>query len=261
MEDLRISLVQADLVWQDKKANLKKFSELIDGMKEETDVIILPEMFSTGFSMNSTELAEAMWGPTMQWMSMTASSRNISVAGSLIIKEDSSIYNRFLWIKADGSCQYYDKRHLFAMAGEADHYSAGHSRIIVEEKQWRILPLICYDLRFPVWSRYKGDYDLMVYVANWPDRRSHDWKLLLQARAIENQCYVAGVNRIGTDHSGYHYTGDSMVIDPGWNRILYHNHKREEVFTIRLSHAHLTKVRGDLPFLKERDSFELTNLK
>lgn len=262
MNNLRISLIQSNLHWENIPANLQMFSDKINAI-EQTDLIILPEMFSTGFSMNAKLVAEEMDGPTMQWMQKIAREKQCAIAGSLIITEEGNYYNRLVWVFSDGTVQTYDKRHLFSLSDEPKVFSPGHERLIVELKGWKICPLVCYDLRFPVWSRNglnseTGEplYDLLLYVANWPERRNHAWKSLLTARAIENQAYVAGVNRVGTDASGINHTGDSMVID-ALGKTIYHKADEEDIFTYELNFEELKKVREQLLFLKDADAFEV----
>ena len=214
MQKLTVSIIQANLVWEDVDTNLKAFTKKIQSI-ESTDLIVLPETFSTSFSMNSETLAEPMNGKTMSWMAEIAQNKNAVVAGSAILKENNQIFNRFIWMRPNGSFEKYDKRHLFRMGNEHNHFTAGKERLIVELKGWKICPQICYDLRFPVWSRNKKqEYDLLLYVANWPEVRTAAWEKLLYARAIENQCYVAAVNRIGVDGEGVNCIGNSMFIDP-----------------------------------------------
>ena len=213
MQDLKVTLVQVDLAWENKQANLDYISTLLKDVRD-TDLIILPEMFSTGFSMRSKDLAENMMGNSVRWMRDLASAKNAAVCGSLIIEDDEKFYNRLIWMEPDGTSAHYDKRHLFSLAGEDKHYTGGKHKIFPELKEWKILPLICYDLRFPVWSRQSppftelgaNPYHLLVYVANWPERRVYAWEQLLIARAIENQCYVVGVNRIGMDGNDVYHT-------------------------------------------------------
>jgi omega-amidase len=219
MQDLNVCLIQSDLVWEDKTANLLLFEQTISGIEGSPDLIVLPEMFSTGFSMNVKLCAEQEQDKTLRWMQMMASLKSCVLAGSLMISEDKQLKNKLFWVHPDGSYQTYDKKHLFRFAREDEHYQAGTSRIITEVKGWRFLPLICYDLRFPVWTRntYKEgiyDYDCLLFVANWPERRAHHWKSLLVARAIENMSYCIGVNRIGIDGQGIPHSGNSMVVDP-----------------------------------------------
>ena len=206
-------MIQAELAWQDPAANRAVFAAHFRGLAGHTDLIVLPEMFSTGFSMEAERLAEGMDGPTVGWLREEAVALGCAIAGSLIVEEAGRHFNRLVWAGPDGTLLHYDKRHLFRMADEQRHYAAGSRRLTVEYRGWRICPLVCYDLRFPVWSRNRGDYDLLIYVANWPARRSLAWKTLLRARAIENVCYAVGVNRIGRDGNGAAYAGDSAAVD------------------------------------------------
>ncbi len=262
MSKLNITIIQADLHWEDKAANLKMFEDRIDSIKEKAEVVVLPEMFSTGFSMNPKKLAEKMNGPSVEWMKNIAARNKIILTGSLIIEEEGKYYNRLIWMLPNGQYGYYDKRHLFAYATEDEHYSAGNKRLIASVKGWKINLLVCYDLRFPVWARQLNDdsgnpeYDLLIYVANWPERRVHAWKTLLQARAIENQSYVVGVNRVGDDANGHHYSGESMIIDP-MGEVLYTKVNAEDVYTMSLDKTKLEEVRGKLPFLKDADEFNI----
>ena len=257
MNDLRATLVQTSIVWEDPTANRARYDDLLAGLAGTTDLVVLPEMFTTGFTMNPAPNAETMEGATVEWLRDTAARLEAVVTGSIVIAAEGGYYNRLLWMHPDGKLQTYDKRHRFAMAGEDEHYRAGNRRMIAEVRGWRVCPLVCYDLRFPVWSRNDDAYDLLLYTANWPDRRAYDWNTLLRARAIENQSYVVAVNRIGTDAAGHTYAGDSCVIDPGWRKTLYHAEAREEVHTEVLSADHLREVRGKLPFLRDRDDFTL----
>ncbi len=233
----------------------------IRAISEKTEVVLLPEMFNTGFSMNPDQLAETMQGETVQWMKKIAAEKKIILGGSLIIEEAGDYYNRFVWMLPNGQHGHYDKRHRFAYAGEDEQFTAGEKRLITSVKGWRINLLVCYDLRFPVWARQvssenEPEYDILVYVANWPDRRSHAWKTLLQARAIENQCFVVGVNRVGNDGNGNYHSGDSMVVD-AMGEVLYHKKDEEDVFTITLDKTHLETVREKLPFWKDGDQFKI----
>lgn len=239
------------------------FEEKIMGIKEKTEVVILPEMFSTGFSMRPEALAENMQGETITWMKRIAAEKRIILTGSVIIEENGNYYNRLVWMLPTGQYGIYDKRHRFAYAGEDDHYTAGSKRLIASVKGWKINLLVCYDLRFPVWARQQSqpegpEYDLLVYVANWPERRNHAWKTLLQARAIENQSYVVGVNRVGEDGNKIYHSGDSMVID-AMGEVMYHKKDEEDVFTITLEKEPLQSVREKLPFLRDADGFMLLN--
>jgi predicted amidohydrolase len=274
MSSLTITIIQPHLVWENKKANLELLTEKIESIKEKTEVVILPEMFSTGFSMQPKLLAEGKDGETVEWMKKIAASKKIIVTGSVIIEDPSTnaqdkpkYYNRLIWMLPNGEFGVYDKRHLFAFADEHKHYSAGNKRLIAQVKGWKINLQVCYDLRFPVWARQNpstnlspggeeqaSEYDLLVYVANWPEKRSTAWKTLLQARAIENQCYVVGVNRVGDDGNNIHYAGDSMIIDP-LGEILYHKTNEEDVFTYTLQKEKLNEVRERFPFWKDADPF------
>jgi predicted amidohydrolase len=258
---LTITVIQANLHWEDKKANLQMLEEKINSIREKTELVLLPEMFSTGFSMKAKELAETMEGETVQWMKRIAAAKKIIVAGSIIIKEEDQYYNRLIWMLPNGQYGVYDKRHRFAYAGEDEHFTPGSKRLIASVKGWKINLLVCYDLRFPVWARQKinngePEYDILVYVANWPDRRIRAWQTLLQARAIENQCYVVGVNRVGDDGNNIHYSGDSMIIDP-MGEILYQKKEDEDIFTITLDKVPLETVREKFPFWKDADGFQI----
>lgn len=266
MASLTVTLLQSNLHWEDKAANRSMFGEKIRGIKEKTEIVILPEMFSTGFSMSPEKLAETMEGETIQWMKSLSAEKKIILTGSAIIEEDGNYYNRLIWMLPNGQYGVYDKRHRFAYAGEDEHYTSGSKRLIASVKGWKINLLICYDLRFPVWSRNVStsgengrstEYDVLIYVANWPDKRSLAWRTLLQARAIENQCYVIGVNRVGNDPNNIHYTGESMVIDP-MGEILYCKKEEEDAFTITLDKEHLNTVREKLPFWKDGDKFTIS---
>lgn len=253
---LRITTVQADLIWEGIESNLAKFSKSLDDLTGKTDLIVLPEMFSTGFSMDAKRLAEPMDGQTMQWLAHQAKRMEAVVTGSFIATEYGRFFNRLIWMRPDGSFEQYDKRHLFTPAAEHETYVAGQKKLVVELNGWKICPLICYDLRFPVWSRNVEDFDLLLYVANWPDRRSHHWNSLLLARAIENQCYVVGVNRCGNDGSGFYYSGNTSIVDFG-GKILYQVADVEDIFTIPLSWEMLHEYRSSLQFLADRDEFEI----
>lgn len=257
MDTLRITLVQSHLDWHEPTSNLARFTDLVAPLGGKTDVIILPEMFTTGFTMLPNEVAEPMQGPTVSWMQSSAEQLNAVITGSIVVEENGQYYNRLLWVEPGGRILHYDKRHLFAMAGEADHYEAGSERLIIDYAGWRICPLICYDLRFPVWSRNTQEIDLLIYVANWPSTRAGDWTTLTQARAIENQCYVAAVNRIGEDANGYPYRGDSTLIDPGPRRVLCQLEGVEAVTTLSLAKSELVAFREGLPFLRDQDGFRL----
>lgn len=215
---MTLHLIQTSLHWENPEANRRHLESRMAGLTE--GVVILPEMFSTGFSMASERLAEPMDGPTANWMKETAKRQALTLCGSLIIKDRGQYYNRFLWVTPTGDMACYDKRHLFRMAGEHEHYAGGTDNIIVRHGELRIRPQVCYDLRFPGWSRSRNDYDVLLYVANWPEARREHWLALLRARAIENLCYVVGVNRIGIDGNGVPYSGDSLVFGPEGETLL-----------------------------------------
>ncbi len=252
---LYITLIQYDIVWENKQANFEKLDTIIQQITEQTDLILLPEMFQTGFSMNATVLAESMDANTIIWMRQKAQEKNCCIAGSFICKEEEKYYNRFVVISPDGNSKYYNKRHLFGMGKENENYSAGNERIVFDIKGFKICPMICYDLRFPVWSRNNVNYDILLYVANWPAKRSFAWKQLLTARAIENQCFVAAVNRIGIDGTHTEYSGDSAVLAPDGNAIWRAEANTQEIQTLELDLATLLQLRSDFPFLKDADKF------
>jgi predicted amidohydrolase len=274
MSDLKITIIQSNLHWENKEENLRMFSEKIAAIEAETDLIILPEMFTTGFSMQPEKFAEEMNGRTVSWMMQNAKEKECVITGSFMCSEDGKYFNRLLWVKSDGTMNHYDKHHLFSMGEENDHYSNGNKKIIEEIKGWKICPLICYDLRFPVWSRNKvqsskfesskfrssfenNAYDLLIYVANWPERRSHPWKTLLLARAIENQCYVAGVNRIGNDGNEIYHSGDSAVVNARGEIISKIKADEESTTTVTLKYSDLQKFRKAFPVWKDADDFEI----
>jgi predicted amidohydrolase len=257
MENLSITSIQTPLVWQDIDKNLEIFGKKIENIREHTDIIVLPEMFTTGFIMEASKFAEKMDGQSVEWMKRMASIKNAMIIGSLVIEESGKYLNRLLAVHPNGEINFYDKRHLFAMAGENKNYTKGEKNIIISYKNWRIKALICYDLRFPVWSRNTDDYDILIYVANWPATRSFHWKILLQARAIENQAYVVGVNRIGEDGSGLHYSGDSCVFDPLGHKLSTIDPDQEMVETIAFDKATLEKIRLSLPFNADSDCFTI----
>ena len=210
---MKVALIQSSLFWENPIANRNHFGEKINAIFEEVDLIVLPEMFATGFTMNPEIVSETMEGETIQWMQSFAKAKNSAITGSIVIKENDNFYNRLVFVFPSGEIEFYDKRHLFTLAGEDKIYTAGHNKLIVEYKGWKICPLICYDLRFPVFSRNTENYDLLIYVANWPKTRINAWDALLKARAIENMSYTIGVNRIGEDDNGFHYNGHSQVVD------------------------------------------------
>lgn len=262
MSTLTFSLVQTNLHWENKEANLAMLQQKIFSIKEKTEIVVLPEMFSTGFSMKPEVFAEEMGGPTIEWMAETAKQKRVVVAGSIMAKDGDDFYNRLVWMLPNGQYGYYDKRHRFAYAGEDEHYTSGNKRLISSVKGWRIHLQVCYDLRFPVWARQQStaeepEYDVLLYVANWPERRNHAWKTLLQARAIENQCYVVAVNRVGDDGNDIYHSGDSMVVDPLGNILCTKAHG-EDILTVTLEKEKLDEIRRKFPFWKDADSFKIT---
>lgn len=261
MSNLTVTIIQTDLHWENKPANRQMLEQKINSISEKTEIVLLPEMFSTGFSMRPGALAETMNGESVHWMKRIAAEKRIILCGSLIIQDNDDYFNRLVWMLPTGDYGFYDKRHRFAYAEEDKYYTAGNKRFIASVKGWKIQPLVCYDLRFPVWARQQQvdgvpEYDLLIYVANWPERRVHAWKTLLQARAIENQCYVVGVNRTGDDGKQIHYSGESMIVDP-LGEVLYTKKDEEDIFTLTLDKKYLDDIRAKLPFLKDADSFKL----
>ena len=258
MEPLRVSIVQADLVWEDAAANRRRLAERLRPLAGQTDLVVLPEMFTTGFSMRPEALAEPADGPTAEWMRERARELDAVVTGSFIAAVDGRYYNRLLWMPPAGEPLHYDKRHLFTYAGEHEQHAAGREHLLVTYRGWRILPLICYDVRFPVWSRNTHPYDLLLYVANFPARRGHAWRSLLTARAIENLCYTVAVNRVGNDGNGIEHDGDSGIID-------YSGHwlaplaGQEAMHTAVLDPRALADFRSRFAFLNDRDDFVLKN--
>lgn len=257
MDNLKITVYQGYLFWEKIDKNLQNIALRLSGIREKTDLIILPEMFNTGFTMNAEGMGEAMNGKTMQWMENIANQYNCVVTGSLIISDKGKYYNRLIWMRPDGTYQYYDKRHLFGLGKEDDTYTAGKKKLIVELKGWKICPVICYDLRFPVWLRNVNQtYDLLIVVANWPERRSLHWRTLIPARAVENQCYVIGVNRVGHDGNEVYHSGDSTCIDPMGN-VVYYKRDEEDVYTFSILAEEVALARRAFPFLKDADQFEI----
>jgi len=265
MSSLTITSIQTNLYWEDKQSNLKMLEQKIHSIEDKTEIIVLPEMFSTGFCMQPKLFAEKMDGETIGWMKDICQHYGIILTGSIIIEEDNKFYNRLIWMLPTGDFGYYDKRHLFAYAGENNFYTAGNKRLIASVKGWKINLQICYDLRFPVWSRQKTfdkemnspEYDLIINVANWPAKRSHAWKTLLCARAIENQAYIIGVNRVGTDGNNIFHSGNSLVIDP-LGEVLYHVAEEEDISTITLQKEKLIEIRERFPFLNDADQFTIS---
>ena len=265
MNNLRVTTVQADLVWENKVENLLKFDNLLRGIKRgDTDVIVLPEMFTTGFSMKPAEFGETMNDATIFWLKKKAWELDTVITGSFICRENGHFHNRLVWMQPDGAYSTYDKRHSFTLGKENEFYTEGVERLIVEWRGWRICPLICYDLRFPVWARNtvsKSDgaiaYDVLMYVANWPIMRSHHWRILTEARAVENQAFVVAVNRVGTDANGYEHRGDTSIIDYA-GEILLRRSFTEGVDTAILSKEKLVKYRKKFGFLFDQEAFIVT---
>lgn len=266
MQDLRITIIQSSLHWENIDTNLAMFSDKITAIKDPTDLIVLPEMFSTGFTMNNKTVAETMKGKAVSWMKITAKEKNCVIAGSLIIEDKKKYYNRFVWMRPNGKYETYDKHHLFRYANEQSHYKDGKKKLVVNLKGWKIAPFICYDLRFPVWIRNKtaviksklnSAYDVLLFVANWPERRNHHWKTLLLARAIENQSYVIGVNRIGNDGNSIYHSGDSAVINLKGEIISSTKPHEESVETVTLSATELVEWKKTFPAWMDADKFKL----
>ena len=253
--NLRVTLVQADLVLEDPALNRLNLERLILRMDGKSDVVFLPETFTTGFSVQTESLAEPMNGPTIDWLLSLTKKTNLAIGGSLLIREDDRFFNRFVFIKPDGEISFYDKRHLFSIGGESKVMSAGDKRLIINYLGWHIAPYICYDLRFPVWCRNLADTDLMIFTANWPQSRRDVWNTLLKARAIENQVFVAGVNRIGTDGEGISYIGDSQMINARGEVLVQSEHLSNELITFTISKAELNAFRDKFPVAKDADHF------
>ncbi|MDT8411648.1 MAG: amidohydrolase [Vicingaceae bacterium] len=269
--NLKISIIQTELYWENPTNNLAMFTQKIASINDATDVIVLPEMFTTGFTMNSEKLAETMDGKIIAWMKEQAKNKNAAIVGSIIIKDQiispsgrprGTFYNRLLWVFPDGAIKHYDKHHLFRMAGENNYFSPGKTRLIVEFKGWKICPMICYDLRFPAWSRNihfgkktnEPVFDCLIYVANWPEPRVSHWEKLLEARAIENQCYVVGVNRIGKDANNITYSGSSAVINPKGEKLSNTQSHQEKIETITLNYDEMKHYREKFPAIQDADS-------
>ncbi|WP_026902449.1 amidohydrolase [Pedobacter glucosidilyticus] len=257
MEQLKVTLLQAYLFWENAAKNLQNISLKLSDIRERTDLIVLPEMFNTGFTMNAVENAEKMDGKTVSWMRDTAKKFNAVITGSLIIEENSNFYNRMVWMRPDGSYETYDKKHLFGLAEEDKTYTAGHKQVVVELKGWKIRLAICYDLRFPVWLRnHQEQYDLLLVVANWPERRAQHWRMLIPARAIENQAFIIALNRVGYDGKQIYYSGDTTCLSPAGD-VIYYKRDEEDLYTFSMNKAEVERVRAEMPFLKDADDFNL----
>lgn len=261
MQNLTITTLQTSLVWENPEANRAHFDQLINGITS-TDIIVLPEMFSTGFSMNPAPLAEEMNGPTVAWMRETAKVKHAALCGSVIIKENNNYFNRFIVAFSNGEIATYDKRHLFSMAGETEKYAAGSKRLLIEINGVKIMPLICYDLRFPVWARrtQKNNYDVLLFVANWPKPRIAAWSSLLVGRAIENQCIVVGVNRVGIDGNGHEYVGETAIVDGKGENVYKAPFNTEEVKHTSINLTELHEFRTKFPVIDDADDFTLEDL-
>ena len=258
MHDLKVTAIQSEIIWENIQANLSLFGDKINSIKEDIDIIILPEMFTTGFSMN-TDLAEKMDGKTVEWITKKAKVKNCCIMGSVMMKENDNFYNRMLIAKSDGEILTYDKRHLFTFAGEQNYYSPGEKQVTFELKNWKICPLICYDLRFPVWSRNTSEIDLYVYVANWPEVRKNPWSNLLISRAIENVSYVIGVNRVGFDGTDKNYSGNSVIIDYKGEEISQIPEYKNHIEITTLNKQNLIDFRAKFSALNDGDKFKIVN--
>jgi omega-amidase len=256
---MKIALIQSSLCWENPKANRNYFETKINAIAEDVDLIVLPEMFTSGFTMSPSNVAETMQGETVLWLQSLAEAKNSALTGSLIIEENGGFYNRLVFVFPSGEIQFYDKKHLFTLAGENKIYKSGAQKLIVDYLGWKICPLVCYDLRFPVFSRNVEDYDLLIYVASWPKKRINAWDALLKARAIENMSYVIGVNRIGEDYNGHEYIGHSQAVDFLGDYVLEPN-EIEGVFVVELNKEEMLQTRQKLDFLSDRDTFEMKEL-
>ena len=253
---MKIALIQTSLIWENPIENRSHLAQKITGFMEDVDLIVLPEMFSTGFTMNPKAVAETMNGETVLWLQHLAKAKNAAITGSLVIEENGKFYNRLVFVFPTGEIKTYDKKHLFSLAGENEFYAAGKEKLVLEYKGYKICPLICYDLRFPVFSRNVENYDVLLYVANWPKPRVNAWDILLKARSVENMCYTIGVNRIGKDHNHNEYVGHTQVIDFLGEYVL-EPQEADAVFIVELNKAKLLQTRSKLAFLDDRDKFIL----
>jgi len=259
MENLKVSIIQTAIHWEDVDANLAAYTKKIETLSEQTDLIVLPEMFASGFTMQGKEKISKRYDDIKRWMQSTAKTNNLAIMGSTIYTEEGKYYNRFIVAQADGTTDKYDKRHLFTMGEENEHFTAGTDKLLVDIKGWKIRPFVCYDLRFPVWSRNTDNYDIAIYSANWPEPRRDAWKTLLKARAIENQAYTIGVNCVGQDGNDLKYTGDSTIHNAKGQTIVQCEPGKEQTITAELSAEDLQKFRKNFPVLKDTDKFTITN--
>lgn len=253
---MKIALIQTSLAWENPIENRSHLAQKITSFMEDVDLIVLPELFSSGFTMNPQAVAETMEGETVLWVQHLAKAKNAAITGSLVIEENGKYYNRLLFVYPDGEIKIYDKRHLFTLAGEDKCYSAGEEKLILEYKGFKICPLVCYDLRFPVFARNIENYDLLLYVANWPKLRINAWDILLKARAVENMCYTIGVNRIGTDANNHEYSGHSQLVDFLGNYLI-EPQETDGVFIVEIDKEKLLETRSKLAFLNDRDTFNI----
>ena len=256
---LKVAVIQTHLIWENPEENRRLLNDKINAITKPVNLIILPELFTSGFTMNATAMAETMSGETINWLKNKAKEKQAAIIGSLIITENNNFYNRLVCVEPSGEITLYNKRHSFTLAGEHNVYTSGHQKVIFNYKGWKICPLICYDLRFPVWARNTENYDALVYVANWPKARINAWDALLKARAIENMSYCIGVNRVGLDGNNYEYSGHSAVYDVLGHKIDTIANNKETTEIITLEKAHIKKYRERLNFLNDKDSFSLTN--
>ena len=257
--NLNIAIIQTDIVWESPSENLTILDEKISKIDFSVDLIVLPEMFATGFTLNVEKVKQSMDGEIVSWMKRIAIDKKTAIFGSVIIEEESNYYNRAIFVYPDGEIEFYDKKHLFSLAGEDTVFSSGNTRKIITYKGWRIMPQVCYDLRFPVWSRNNLNYDLLIYIASWPEKRSYAWQTLLKARAIENMSYVVGVNRVGTDGNNIIYSGDSAIIDSMGNEISEIPRYKDCTYSLTLNKSKLDYNRERFAFLNDMDSFEINN--
>lgn len=257
MKTLLVTLIQTNLVWRNAKENILLLTEKINFVANNTDLIVLPEMFTTGFTMNPKQVAETMNGTTINWLQSLANKKQCAIAGSLIIIENKKYYNRLVFVHPCGKVDFYNKRHLFSYAKENEQYEKGNKQVIINYKDWKICLQVCYDLRFPVWARNTANYDLLLNVASWPKIRIDAWKTLLKARAIENLCYTIGVNRVGTDKNNIEYNGNSMAFNSIGKPILFFKDNEDGIKNICLTKKHITEIRNKFSFLKDQDNFTI----
>ena len=253
---MNVALIQTNIIWENPAENRSVLEAKINSITNDIDLLILPEMFTSGFTMNPSSVAETMQGTTIFWLKNIAKAKNCAITGSLIITENKNFYNRMVFVFPDGEIQYYDKKHLFTLAGEDKVYTSGTEKVLVNYNNWKICLQVCYDLRFPVFSRNTENYDLLIYVASWPKVRTNAWDILLKARAVENISYVIGVNRIGTDNNNFEYIGHSQIIDELGNFIIKPT-ENEGVFIADLEKNKMIETRKKLNFLEDRDYFDL----